>query len=184
MAGQALTLPLLRGSITLGEALEQEEDMLLDVSYPDSRMEFFIFLYTHSNDIAAIVSEHLGLAQSIQCRLGEVREWMHGSFNVCIPVYVENWNKGSAKRVLIRFPLPYKVGESTYPGNADEKLRCEAATFIWLQQYCPDIPLPHLWGFGFSGGQTVCHQKQIRTLSLETNLTIVSHSSLDPKICL
>lgn len=111
MAGQALTLPFLRGSITLDEALEQEEDMLLDVSYPDSRMEFFVFLYSHRNDIAAVVSDHLGLGQSIHCRLGEVREWIHGSFNVCIPAYVENWNKHSAKRVLILFPLPYKVGE-------------------------------------------------------------------------
>ncbi|KAJ5570569.1 uncharacterized protein N7459_009999, partial [Penicillium hispanicum] len=158
MAGQALTLPLLRGSITLDDALEQEEDVLLDVSYPDSRMNFFLFLYTHRNEIAAMVSDHLGLGQFIQCRLGEVREWIHGSFNVCIPVYVENWTNFPAKRVLIRFPLPYKIGESSYPGNADEKLRCEAATFIWIRQHCPDIPLPRLWGFGFAGGQTVCYQ--------------------------
>ncbi|UPL02692.1 hypothetical protein LCI18_013626 [Fusarium solani-melongenae] len=53
---------------------------------------------------------------------------------------------------MIRFPLPYKIGESTHPGNADEKLRCEAATYAWLQSHCPSIPIPHLWGFGFPSG--------------------------------
>lgn len=156
--GETLSLPLLRGSITLDEALEEEDDVRLGLSYPDSRVEFFVFLYSHRNDIAALVSDHLGPGQSIQCRLGEVKEWIHGSFNVCIPVYVDNWTKCSAKRVLIRFPLPYKVGESTYPGNSDEKLRCEAATFVWIRQRCRDIPLPRLWGFGFAGGQSVCNQ--------------------------
>lgn len=182
MAGKALTLPLLRGSITLDEALEQEEDVILDLSYPECRMEFFVFLYSHRNDIAAIVSDHLGLGRSIQCRVGEVKEWIHGSFNVCIPVYVEDWNKCSEKRVLIRFPLPYKLGESTFPGNADEKLRCEAATFIWIQKHCPDIPLPRLWGFGFAGGQTVCHETPFRFLYWR--LIVVSHSSRHPKTCL
>lgn len=182
MSSQASRLPLLRGSITLEEALRQEEDMLLDVSYPDSRIEFFVFLYGHRNDIAELVSGHLGLDQPNQCRLGEVREWIHGSFNVCIPVYVENWKKCSAKRVLIRFPLPYKVGESAYPGNADEKLRCEAATFIWIRQHHLDIPLPRLWGFGFAGGQTVCHSN-IRG-PLTWTLTMIAHSSLFPKKCL
>ena len=56
MTSQALSIPLLRGSITLEEALQQEEDMLLDVSYPDSRIEFFAFLYGHRNDITALVS--------------------------------------------------------------------------------------------------------------------------------
>ena len=182
MTSQTLSLPLLRGSITLDEALEQEEDMLLDVSYPDSRIDFFVFLHSHRNDVAQLVSGHLGLARSTQCRLGEVREWIHGSFNVCIPVYIENWDRCSAKRVLIRFPLPYKVGESAYPGNADEKLRCEVATFIWIQQHHLDIPLPRLWGFGFAGGQTVCYSNTRAPLTLR--LTMIAHSSPDPKTCL
>ena len=59
-----------------------------------------------------------------------MRERIHGSLNVSIPLYIENWNRCSAKRVLIRFPLLYKVGESAYPGNADEKLRCEAVLIL------------------------------------------------------
>jgi hypothetical protein len=65
-----------------------------------------------------------------------------------MPVPVDNWNKHPGRRVLVRFPLPYKIEESTCRGNADKKLRCEAATFIWIGDHCPDVPIPYLWGFG------------------------------------
>lgn len=58
-------------------------------------------------------------------------------------------------KAIIRFPLPYKVGEDFRPGNVDEKLRSEAATYLWLQEHCPDVPVPDLLGFGFPGGQSV-----------------------------
>jgi hypothetical protein len=70
--------------------------------------------------------------------------------------YVNNWAKFPNKRVIIRVPLPYKVGGSRYPSNASEKLRCEAASFIWIQDNCPTVPIPYLWGFGFSDSQSVC----------------------------
>jgi len=73
---------------------------------------------------------------------------MHGSFNLCIPVTIAN-----SKLVLIRFPLPYRVGDKARPGNGDEKLRCEAATYAWMQDKCPDVPIPHLYGFALSTGQ-------------------------------
>ena len=36
------------------------------------------------------------------------------------------------KRVLVRIALPYKLGEDLkqYKGNIEEKLRCEAASYI------------------------------------------------------
>ncbi|KAF3491627.1 uncharacterized protein GIQ15_01144 [Arthroderma uncinatum] len=148
------TLPTLRGEFSLKDALEQEENMLLRFSYPEKRVDFFVWLHLHRKEMAEIVSFHLGLSPPEECRPGEVREWLHGSFNVCILFYINNWTKGPGKRVLIRFPLPYKVGESEYPGNAEEKLRCEVATYIWMQENCPDVPIPQLWGFGFKDGQT------------------------------
>jgi hypothetical protein len=79
-----------------------------------------------------------------------------GSFNVCVPVSINHSVDNARKRVLIRFPLPYKVGESYCPGNSDEKLRCEAAAFLWLQENCSRaVPLPQLSGFGFPSGQSV-----------------------------
>ncbi|KUJ07342.1 uncharacterized protein LY89DRAFT_691805 [Mollisia scopiformis] len=80
---------------------------------------------------------------------------MAGSFNVCIPVRV-NSAKSHSKRVIIRFPLPYKVGDLQHPGNAEEKIRSEAATFIWIRENCPTVPIPYLWGFGLPDGKSVC----------------------------
>jgi hypothetical protein len=93
MTPEAVTLPLLRGTTTLEAALEQEENVLLDLAYPQQRLDFFVWLYTHRRDIEDTVSYHLGPTSLEICRLGEVKEWIHGSFNVCIPVHVDNWNK-------------------------------------------------------------------------------------------
>jgi hypothetical protein len=94
-----------------------------------------------------------------------VDKWIQGSFNVCIPVFIH-----ARKKVMIRFPLPYKIGEPTHPGNAEEKLRCEVATYasIWSQR--PSIPTPRLWGFGFPGGLSVRTQIEIQP-SAEAVLT-------------
>lgn len=51
MTTSAPTLPLLRGTTTLEAALEQEENMLLDLAYPEQRLDFFVWLNTHRADI-------------------------------------------------------------------------------------------------------------------------------------
>ncbi|RAQ50884.1 hypothetical protein AFGD_003432 [Aspergillus flavus] len=162
MPHQQATLPLLRGTPTLESAIEQEEDMLLE-----RRIEFFVSLYSNRGDIEDIVSYHLGLGRSETCRLGDINEWLHGSFKVCIPIYTHRQSQQPEKRALIRFPLPYKLGESKYPGNVDEKLRCEAATYIWIKEHCPETPTPQIWGFGASKDAyyldlLACHDSRIR----------------------
>lgn len=146
------SLPLLKKAITLDEALSEDDDILQELSYPEKRLDFFYYLFQHRTEIEAIVSFHLGISKDV-CKAGEVKEWVHGSFNACVPIYIDDSPK-IPKKVFIRFPLPYKVGESHYRGNAEEKLRCEVATYIWMQSNCPDIPIPYLRGFGFPGGQT------------------------------
>ncbi|KAF2459375.1 hypothetical protein BDY21DRAFT_413954 [Lineolata rhizophorae] len=131
------SLPLIRSEITFEDAVESDENILQELSYPADRLAFCVYLLDHQKEIEAIVSHHLRLSKS-------------QSYNFCVPVYIDNWSK----RVLIRFPLPYKIGETRFPGNADEKLRCEAATFTWIQENCPDVPIRFLWGFGFSDGQS------------------------------
>ncbi|KAK2837016.1 hypothetical protein FQN49_006491 [Arthroderma sp. PD_2] len=152
--GQSKSLPLLRGTITLESALADDDDILLKLSYPEQRIDFFTYLYSRRHEIENIVAYHLGL-RAVECKVGEVKEWIAGSFNVCLPVYIDKHAAYPRRRVMIRFPLPYKIGESRFPGNADEKVRCEAATFIWLQERCPNtVPIPQLWGFGFPNGQS------------------------------
>ncbi|KAL2256487.1 hypothetical protein VTK26DRAFT_1598 [Humicola hyalothermophila] len=145
----SVSLPLLTGKITLSEALDEEDNILEKLSYPEKRLDFCAYLYTHANDIKAIVAHHVAVTRE-SCKIPWVDEWLHGSFNICIPVYING-----VKRVMIRFPLPYKIGESTHSGNAEEKLRCEVATYAWIQSNCPSIPIPRLWGFGFPNGQAV-----------------------------
>ncbi|KAL5336617.1 hypothetical protein BJX70DRAFT_271919 [Aspergillus crustosus] len=146
------SLPLLRGSVTFSAALDDDDNVLQELAYPELRIQFCTYLLVHRAEIERIVSYHLGLSRKQECRIGEVKEWIAGGFNICIPVYF-NKGKAATERVLIRFPLPYKIGESQYPGNADEKLRAEAATFIWIKDKRLPVPIPRLRGFGFASGQ-------------------------------
>ena len=147
---------LLHESISYESACEAERNILLELSYPSKRVEFFLELFQKKEEIKQLVSHHLGLKPHQLCQIGGFSEWKHGSFNVCIPVYISKWNRRPKNRVMIRFPLPYKLGESSNPGNMDEKVRSEAATYVWMKQNCPEIPIPHLWGFGFGGDLHVC----------------------------
>ncbi|OJJ36408.1 hypothetical protein ASPWEDRAFT_49912 [Aspergillus wentii DTO 134E9] len=115
--------------------------------YPRKQEECWSHLNSHKGDIEAAVSFHLRVKQ---CRVDEEEHCLFGSYNVCIPVYVNS----SDHRVLIRNPLPFKIGEDNYPGNVDEKLRCEVATYIWIRKNCPTVSIPHLYGFAFPDGRT------------------------------
>lgn len=152
----ATTLPLLRGSISLEDALAEDEDVIQQLSYPEKRLDFWLYLHRCRSQIEDIVSRHLNIPPS-DFKLSDVEEWIHGSFNACIPVYIVASARHPTlpQRLLIRFPLPYKIGEDFYQGNVDEKLRCEAATYIWLRSHCPVVPIPQLLGFGFPGGRSV-----------------------------
>ncbi len=147
-----VTLPLLCGKITYDEARQRETNTLLHLTYPNAQLEFYGFIDRRRELIQERVAHHLGLRSPSVCRVTHSTNWMHGSFNLCIPVTIAD-----SKLVLIRFPLPYRVGDKVRPGNGDEKLRCEAATYAWMQDKCPDVPIPHLYGFALSTGQCVCH---------------------------
>lgn len=148
------TLPLLRGrEITYSAAREEECNILHQLGYHAKQTQFFAHLRDRRDWMRAVVAYHLGLP-SAACHVAEEENWLHGSFNVCVPVAIDGWNK---KRVLIRFPLPYRIGEAFRPGNGDEKIRCEAGSYAWLQENCPDVPIPSLYGFALSTGETVRH---------------------------
>jgi hypothetical protein len=51
--------------------------------------------------------------------------------------------------------MPFKIGEGTFPGITNEKQRCEVATYIWMCENCPDVPIPSLYGFAFPNGKAV-----------------------------
>ncbi|KZF22308.1 hypothetical protein L228DRAFT_239293 [Xylona heveae TC161] len=158
----SITRRLLRREITYDSAKGKEVNILHQLGYYDQRNQFFAHLDDNHLWIRKVVAYHLGLKSSTACRVAEVEDWLHGSFNVCIPVVVPSWND---KRVLIRFPLPYRVGEAFRPGNGDEKIRCEAGTYAWLQENCPDIPIPLLYGFALSTGETFTRLENLPALT-------------------
>jgi hypothetical protein len=150
--GLGIALQTLKGKITYSAAADQEQNVLQQLTYWQKREEFIAYLLQHTQEIEGIVSCYLRLKGTERCHLSPCEDWIHGSFNICLPVYIDNWRKRTGGRVMIRFPLPYKIGQSNYPGNADEKVRCEAATYAWIRENCPDVAIPYLWGFAFAGG--------------------------------
>lgn len=120
-------------------------------------INFFTHLHGQREWMKAVVAHHLGLRSSEACLVAEVTEWICGSINVCIPVTIGHWKnrQEAGQRVILRFPLPYHVGEDFRPGNGDEKIRCETGTYTWLQENCPDVPISRLYGFAMSTGETV-----------------------------
>ena len=146
------SLPLLRGSISLKNALSDDDDVLSQLRYPRREKEYWEYLMAHSADIEALVRYHLNIKK---CHVCVMETWKSGSFNVCIPVLIPAPGHRGPDKVFVRFPLPYKIGEANNPGNMEEKLRTEIAAYIWLQEMCPDVPIPTLHGFGLPGGQCV-----------------------------
>ncbi|GAP89705.1 putative aminoglycoside phosphotransferase [Rosellinia necatrix] len=149
-----ITLPTLQGGITYEEAADLETNVLPELTYWRKMNDFGSYLLEHQKEIEGIVSRYLRLKGSEKCCLSPPPEWNFGSFNLCLPVSIVNWRKRPGGRVIIRFPLPFKVGESGFPGNSDEKLRSEVATYAWIGKNCPEVPIPYLWGFAFAGGSS------------------------------
>ena len=152
------TRHLLKNSISYSAAKEREDNVLHQLQYYDAQASFFSHLNNNLDWIRTVITHHLHLGSPDRCHVADPVEWIHGSFNVCIPVTIDGWRhqKQSGNRVILRCPLPYRVGEEFRPGNGDEKLLCEAGAYAWLQEVCPDVPIPYLYGFGFSTGENVC----------------------------
>ncbi|OAT14135.1 hypothetical protein BDBG_09218 [Blastomyces gilchristii SLH14081] len=129
---------LLREEITYSSANEKEVNILHRLSYPSQESQFFALLHRRCNWVRAIIAHHLNLESPDECDV-DVENWLHGSYN--------KGKKRPGDRVMLRLPLPYHVGEAFRLGNADERVRCEAGTYAWLEDNCPDIPIPRLYDF-------------------------------------
>lgn len=152
-SGMPVTLELERGPITYAAAAELEKNAINQLAYVPKVKELYDYLWKQRSSIEALTAHHLCLSKHDTCRVLDQHAWIRGSFNVCIPVEVKS---GSAScKVIVRCPMPHKLAEARYPGTVDEKLGCEVGTYLWMQDNCPDVPIPHLFGFGFSDGRHV-----------------------------
>ncbi|PGH35133.1 hypothetical protein GX50_02055 [[Emmonsia] crescens] len=162
------TRRLLKKEITYSLAKEREVNVLHQLGYYDQQTRFFSHLNENRSWMKAVITHHLGLRSTDACHVANMEDWLCGSFNVCVPVTIDNWNgirHQSGQRVLLRFPLPYRVGDAFQPGNSDEKIRCEAGAYAWLEKNCPDVPIPRLYGFAMSTGETFTRIENLSFLS-------------------
>jgi len=142
-------------TLTEEQALDNDWDQVPTLTAFAKTQQFCDRLERQRPQLLRIVSRHLGIATS-DFELLEREHWVWGSFNICLPIDIKQtyWST-LPRQAILRFALPFRCGEDYSPGNVEEKIRCEAATYIWLQRHCPSIPIPRLLGMGLPGKETV-----------------------------
>lgn len=141
------TLELLnRDPISYESAARREDNIIPQLACVRQTKRLYESLWQARGTIEAITTHHLGLGSTHTCTVLGRRTWIRGSFNVCVPVEVKCGT--TSRKVLLRCPMPHKLAEDRYPGSVDDKLKCEIGTYSRLQDNCPDVPIPHLLGFG------------------------------------
>ncbi|EJT79819.1 hypothetical protein GGTG_04902 [Gaeumannomyces tritici R3-111a-1] len=153
-----VALPLPGGkTITCESALLKQMDILKELQEVAENKSLYEMLWNERQAIEAIVRQHAGAncdpKAEYTCTISPTDEWIQGGFNVCIPVCFGTADGQHQKQLLFRCPLPYKFPEAQYPGTIDEKVGMEVGAYVWIQENCPDIRIPHLYGFGFSDGR-------------------------------
>ncbi len=143
------TIELLnREPVTYKEALNQTYNVIQRHEQLHAKRAFTAELWRQRDSIAALTSLHLRLASQDAVTVHPPEKWLSGSFNLCVPVDVK---QGSVeKKLLMKCPMPFKVAEAKHPGSVDEKFRSEVGAYVWMQENCPSIRIPYLYGFGTS----------------------------------
>ena len=91
---------LLYETIAYEGTREREVSILNELLYHSQCKLHVFFQYARQRRhmTEKLVAHHLGLSSSI-CHAQDWQEWMHGSFNLCVPVSIER-----ARRIIMRFP--------------------------------------------------------------------------------
>ena len=152
----------------------KDDNMLLKLEWPRLQREFLGDLQSRTDDIKRTVTRHVCPQPGQQCTVAQPSDWLCGSFNVCVPIRISGL---TAQRLLIKCPLPHRLGGPVNPRLLDEKLRCEAPSFAWISRNCPRVLIPRLWGFGLPNGPNVGVPKI--SLKLQLTLNFSSRPYLD-----
>jgi len=137
-------------SITLETALDENADIISQVTHFAAAEKLSRELWDNRRTIAALVRHHLGLGDGDSCHVEPRDGWIRGGFNICVLVKVQSRDARRSRRLIFRCPMAHKLAETSYPGTVDEKLGCEIGMYAWMQDWCTDIRIPYLYGFGFS----------------------------------
>lgn len=141
-------------------AAEEENNFLLSIQHQCAAEHLRRRLWDQRELIQATVRHHLRLDTDDVCIVLPPESWLQGGFNICVVVEVDS--KGLIRRLIFRCPMPHKLAEQRYPGTIDEKVGCEVATYVWMQEHCTDIRIPNLYAFGLAdGGHVRCPNSHV-----------------------
>ncbi|KAK4033778.1 hypothetical protein C8A01DRAFT_19324 [Parachaetomium inaequale] len=150
------TIRLVSGPIPYQLAIQQDQNMIHEAGYVAAAAAFDGQLWEARHAMAALTRHHLGLGDRDVCIVTLTSRWLRGSFNVCIPIEVQS--PSSSRQLMLRCAMPHKLAEARHPGSVDEKVGCEVGAYAWVQERCPDIRVPFLYGFGFSDHRHFTHE--------------------------
>ncbi|KAM3495338.1 hypothetical protein MY3957_001361 [Beauveria namnaoensis] len=128
---------------SLVAAIESEDNKLVSMHYERLKEDVYASIKAQTRQIEALLCS---LFRVSECRVVPSELWGFGSFNVAVLVRLPR------KNVYLRLPFLHRIGEQHFPGNAEEKLRTEIGTYLWLHEHCPDVPIPQLHAFGLPDG--------------------------------
>ncbi|KAK4096106.1 hypothetical protein N658DRAFT_490200 [Parathielavia hyrcaniae] len=136
-----------RGLITCSSALRNNADVIEQATHVAAAEELCRVLWDGRGTIESLVRHHLRLGVGDFCVVAPCDRWTRGGFNVCVPVETRSRRSAHSPptRLMFRCPMPHKLAEARHPGTVDEKLSCEVGTYVWMQDRCSDIRIPHLY---------------------------------------
>ncbi|GAB1309889.1 Aminoglycoside phosphotransferase domain-containing protein [Madurella fahalii] len=127
-----------RGPITYSSALRKNADVITQATHLAAAEELCRVLWDSRETIESLVRRHLRLGDSDSCTVAPCDRWIRGGFNICVPV--ETRSRGAYN---VRISLAH------------------AAKARRSQDWCPDVRIPHLYGFGFSDHRHFTHERQM-----------------------
>ncbi|KAG6012016.1 hypothetical protein E4U43_007985 [Claviceps pusilla] len=143
---------------TYEAAMNLDSNVIFEKEYEEASKNQLRQFVKYKDTIAALARHHVG-ADSETCVTLHLKSCKMGQFNLCVPLTVERPDAPPIK-LFFRSAMPHKLGELRSAGAVDEKMRCEAATYAWMQEKCPDIRIPYLYGFGLTDHTHFTHQSQ------------------------
>ncbi|QDS73257.1 hypothetical protein FKW77_004296 [Venturia effusa] len=142
--------------VSYEDAIASESDTIREEKERRKTAQFISELEASRCEIELETAHHLCLP-SQRCLVSKREHWKLGRFNVGVRVDMPGHSTPS---VLMRYPLPNKLSDGQL---VEEKMRCEIATYAYMQDNCPDVPIANLIGFGLPSGKTYTHARHTPT---------------------
>ena len=137
------------------DALNSDDNVIHESEYFEATKQQAQQLIAEQDTIKALTRHHMGIGAGARVMI-DFEKCTIGNFNICFPLTIKHSDAPPLK-LYFRCAMPHKLGELRSAGAVDEKMRCEVATYAWMQQNCSDIRIPYLYGFGLTDHRQFTH---------------------------